>query len=253
MKTVKAIERRVTSFLMTVCMMMVIYSATFFATPKKPETLFLQNAKTPPCAENINDLPISLVYTTLADGSIFRGTAFMVGMTEWVTAAHVVDGDVIDVSIVLDDTILLGNITYIGDSDNDIAVIQTSATHDYTPLVVGGESELPHFAEVWNIGYPAWAGRTQVVTSGSVIGTGTTTLFTSAMVMGGMSGGPTLYCNGDQLQVDGVIKSYRKELTSENVSIINGIHTIEKSYVNTGEGFSTLLSSILHPPFILQH
>ena len=195
----------------------------------------------PPCVANIEDLPISLLTVARADGTLFRGTAFMVDPNIWVTAAHVVDGDIADLNIVLRSGTISGELGYVGDADNDIALIITEDINDYTPLTIS-DNDPPFFEMVWNIGYPGWAGVQQVVTSGHLIDLfDDKVVATSAMVMGGMSGGPTVHCIGDELRVNGVIKAYKKQLTSEQVVIIDGVHTVEKSYINTGEGYSTSL------------
>ena len=242
MKLITRYEKLVGSFVITISMLMVMYSLSFFATPKKSYSpLFLQNAKVPPCVANIEDLPISLITATHTDNKVFRGTAFMVDPNIWITAAHVVEGDIADLSIMLRSGPISGVIEYIGDINNDIAIIITEPVDEYIPLVIS-EDDPAFFERMWNIGYPGWAGTQQVVTSGHLIDLyDDKVVATSAMVMGGMSGGPTVHCNGDELQVDGVIKSYKKQLTSEQVVIVDGVQTVEKSYINTGEGYSTSL------------
>ena len=222
-----------------------MFSASFFATQKNTyQPMFLQNAEMPPCVTDINSLPISMLTSTSYDGAEYRGSAFMVDPNIWVTAAHVVDGNVNEVSLYLHGNTIKGTIEFINDNGADIAVIIADTIDGYEPLIIS-EHDPMFYEEMWNIGYPGWAGQEQVVTSGHLIDLIDDSLVaTTALVMGGMSGGPTVHCNGDQLQVDGVIRSYRKQLTSEEVVIIDGIHTIEKSYINTGEGYSTSLHRV---------
>lgn len=233
-------ERLVTGFVITVSMYLVMFSMSFFVTEKTVvNPLFLHGAANPPCVDDVNKLPISVVVATLSNGDIYRGTAFMIESNKWMTAAHVVEGELDNISISLGDSLLNGKIAFIGTKDEDIAIIETESVTNYTPMHVANHDP-DYFEHVWNIGYPRWAGTRQVVTGGHVIGDiGDNMVLTSALVMGGMSGGPTVHCEGDSLHVNGVIKSYRTELTSRNTVIIDGVHTIENSYINSGEGYST--------------
>ena len=206
--------------------------------------VFINGASNPPCVADIRDLPIFEIRARMERGESFRGSTFLIDHNHWATAAHVVDGDIRSLSIYTPDGVIQGKLVYY-DEVADVAVIKTPEIVNYDPIVVKMK-ESNYLDSVWNVGYPGWANDRQVVSSGKVIGYSEGMIYTNAMVMTGMSGGPTLSCDGDNLEATGVISMFSQELLSVR-EIENGddaITEIEKTYINSGESFSAILHNV---------
>lgn len=204
--------------------------------------IYLDGARIPPCISDMADLPIHLVIAHATDATATRGTAFLINSNHWVTAAHVVDATLRYITIYAD-VKLSAKVIFIDDAA-DIAILETEAV-DYTPIAI---KNIPHnvMDVVWNVGYPGWAHRTQVVSTGSVITDGDTNgmISTDARVMTGMSGGPTLSCIGGNIEASSVISLFTQELVSiETINTINGV-LVRRTYINSGESFSSVLDRI---------
>jgi len=206
--------------------------------------VFLNGAIKPPCVNDLNNLPIFELRARMSVGESFRGTTFLIDDTHWITAAHVVKGKIESLSIYTGNGVVNGKLVYY-DEVADVAVIKTPLVSDYDPIDVK-KDEAFFLDDVWNVGYPGWAADKKVISSGKVIGYSEGMIFTNASVMTGMSGGPTLSCNGDSLEANGVISLFSKELLSVRKvkNADDGRMEIEKTYINTGESFSAILNRV---------
>ena len=225
------------------CLFVTIYSISYFHYPETTsnESIFLDSATTPHCVDDITTLPIHLM-TVKKNGRGYRGTTFLISDDMWMSAAHVTDGSDGSVKIYTGDKILNGKVVYSGGDVSDVAIIKTEK-QDTEPLVINYNNP-PLLDNIWNVGFPGWAGERQVITSGHIMQELVGEIYTDAMVSGGMSGGPTLSCSGDQVRVVGVIKSYANRHIGDDIVIIDGITRTKKRLVNDGTGYSTLIATI---------
>ena len=200
----------------------------------------------PTCGPEVASLPIFLVYVDPSDGSgKKRGTTFLVDDEYWITAAHVVsDGlaDKIEISTELG--LIPADIVSIN-IDADIAILQSAPMLEYNPIQVD-DIEYDYFDPIWNVGFAGWADKKQVISSGYVEGFGEGVVYTSSMIEGGMSGGPTLSCIDGELKTGSIISKYSNSYHSERLVIVDGDEYIRETYVNSGNSLSALLSEIDH-------
>lgn len=204
----------------------------------------------PTCYEEITKLPIFMLVVgniitenqqkTFA--SYGRGTVWLVNKNYWVTAAHVV-ADKNDkqpqAMVLLKDRNLLADIIFT-DNKNDIAILYA----DSNKLVPIDLISAPIKAEVepiWNVGYPAIAAQNITSFQGAVFSISIEgQLMSNAYAMPGMSGGPQLRCNGQQLEAIGVISAFSVADRQTYVSVSpNGTKVIKHIITNDGGSAAT--------------
>lgn len=200
----------------------------------------------PTCGPDVASLPIFLVYVDPSDGSgTQRGTTFLVDDEYWITAAHVVSDGLADkIEISTEFGLIPADIVSIN-IDADIAILQSAPMLEYNPIQVD-DIEYDYFDPIWNVGFAGWADKKQVISSGYVEGFGEGVVYTSSMIEGGMSGGPTLSCIDGELKTGSIISKYSNSYHSERLVIVDGDEYIRETYVNSGNSLSALLSEIDH-------
>lgn len=199
----------------------------------------------PTCYPSYTALPIyrmDVVQLSPTGMSRARGTVFLGSRNFWITAAHVMyDGKAKTGQIYVGDKAYIeANLIYI-DIKNDVAVLYADSG-PITPLNLQ-TSVLTEHEPMWNLGYPGLSGYNNMVSfRGSLLSVPNqfeTQLVTSALVLPGMSGGPTVRCSATGLEVVGVVSSYPVEHIRREQQLENGTTQIVVHSVNSGGGFSS--------------
>jgi len=168
-----------------------------------PSNFFLQ----PTCHDDVTMLPIFQLSIKAGDQEIQYGTTFLVDKDMWATAFHVVSNST---RVELKYYIVLPN-----GSEIEAEILQTDPISDIAILYAPSGNMKPmaqlstiteRYEPVWNIGLPRVTARAMISFEGIILSVvDDIFLQSSALAFGGMSGGPQVRCNGDKLEVVGVI------------------------------------------------
>jgi len=219
---------------------------------KQGSTKLLLDSTYPQCVESVPNLPIFVITVKLKNGATLQGTAFKITDELWATAAHVMGADIdtIDnIGIRTPKGRIAGTLELM-DGANDLALIKTVNAYNYEPIPVKNTPIL-YNGSVWSMGFPMWSRTELVVSEGKIIGDTPIFIVTDAMVMQGMSGGPTLFCDDGVLYATAVISLFEIDVEYELV-MIDGLMYIQRFRVNTGTGFSSVLSHLDNDIYKLQ-
>ena len=202
------------------------------------------NQYTPPeCYPTVETLPIYFVRSTLKyldkDGveklNTIRGSTFLVDKNYWVTNSHVLNygEDLETVEITIADTTLTAEVI-LNDPAKDVAILYADSG-DRQPIPLRS-TPLKRRETLWAIGYPAIAGYYLMSFEGSTMGVDRGgQLVTSVVVFPGMSGGPTVRCNGDKLEAVSVSTALvSTPLTSSKRVLQDGTVVFHTESVNSG-------------------
>lgn len=200
----------------------------------------------PSCVADFNELPIVMI-KTLNEKGVITGlsTAFLVARNKWATAAHSIwDADVAKVELFVDGEIVPSEITG-WNKHRDIAIVTAESPEDWIPMKMA-QGLLYQHTPMWNIGFPEY-NRPHLHSYGGMVLrlTEQRKIRSNALAIPGMSGGPAVYCDGDQLRVYGVIISYPWEVVTETIKTDENGHTWHaKTIVNSGTSNATPITGI---------
>lgn len=156
--------------------------------------------RTPHCSPHVQRLPI---YQMTTDRS--ASTAVLVGPNTYATSSHgISDGKAKDITIYLPGGVEVNAIIAWFDKDKDIATL-SAKSYNIRPIDSMSFNIGPH-EQVWNIGYPSMAnGELMSYTGFYVRYKKGGTMVVSALGLHGMSGGATVRCIGERIELIGII------------------------------------------------
>ncbi len=161
--------------------------------------------RTPHCSPIVRNLPIyQMTAYAKAGRSELVSTVVLVGPNTWATSSHGIrNGEVKKITISLPTGEIEAKVTWF-DKDLDIAVLHGNS-YDIRPID-SMSFGIGEFEQVWNIGYPGMSdGLIMSFTGFKVRYNEQGLMVTTALGLNGMSGGATVRCVDDHLELVGII------------------------------------------------
>lgn len=204
-------------------------------------TIFYDYENFPTCVDDVDALPIYLVFSTDSAGVTTRGSGFLIHDNLWAVASHVVSANQVTTMLRINGNNHLATIVY-NDANHDITLVRTTGIM-LEPMLFS--TDIPSLDEpVWNMGFPSWAGLSPVISNGVVINNSAPDEFYSdAIVMVGMSGGATFACYDNIPTAIGTITGFTEIITNVTHMIVDGVKVETITSVNSGR---SLTSSFEH-------
>ena len=187
----------------------------------------------PTCHDDVSTLPIFELRVKFKGEDLKHGTTFLIQKDMWATANHVVnniDNEVLKHYIIMPDGSTIEAKILKTDPINDIAILY-APSGNMVPMNLLSAT-LTKYEPVWNIGIPGVTNKRMISFEGIILGTiNNIYLSSSAIAFSGMSGGPQVRCNGNQLEVASVIVITQMGLFSSTRSNLpDGTIVIQNQY-----------------------
>ena len=192
--------------------------------------------RTPSCFTDISQLPIYNLTVKLRKTSELEinSSVVLIGKDLWRTTAHSV-GYRMDpyITIIAPHKTIVAKVMLL-DITKDVAYLSGDST-GLTPIPALS-TPLGLSESVWNIGYPGLFDQRLTSTEGMFARVDKDRrIIVSAIAWGGMSGGASLRCNGDTLEIFGTITHTKRMILSERLRTNKqGKAHIHTTYMNSG-------------------
>lgn len=215
-----------------------------FVAPATADVVTIQTY--PVCEPNLSSLPIFPIemVTSSVDGDgklqfhVGIGTAFLVEPNIWVTAAHVIDDAYVTISIHEAENIYTDAEVLWIDRDVDIAILRGDSSNHQALSIT---NSVGVGDRIYSVGFPKYSSNTIVSFIGEIVGTTDNGFAQTSLMIGGMSGGPTLSCNLGTISVVGVNTAYFTKSTTRSITVNNNEHTLT---VKSNRGGGVFTSNI---------
>ena len=192
--------------------------------------------RTPTCFSDVSKLPIYNLTAKLRKTSELEinSSVVLIGDNLWRTTAHSV-GYNMDayVMIIAPHKTIIAKI-WLLDIGRDVAYLNADST-GLTPIPAAS-TDLKQNETVWNVGYPGLFDMRLLSTEGMFARFKKDgRIVVSSIAWGGMSGGASLRCNGDTLEMFGTITHTKRLILTDKVwTDNNGVLHREVTYMNSG-------------------
>jgi len=185
----------------------------------------------PTCHDDVTTLPIFELSTRYNDEHLKQGTIFLIDDDMWVTAWHAIyhDGKTLTHHIILPDG-----------SEIEAGVLQIDETADIAILYAPSENMKPmnlssdlleQFEPVWNVGMASISNKIMVSFEGIIMRVVDDIFYLStAVAFPGMSGGPQVRCNGDNLEVVAVVIKTTMDIFKQTEEVLDNGTIIKTDY-----------------------
>lgn len=193
--------------------------------------------RAPTCELDIHKLPIFNLSAKRTkqthDKFTSNSSVVLIGKNLWRTTAHSIGYNKnAYIKIIAPHVTLVAKVILI-DIEGDVAYLRADSGNlkPIPPL----SKELAVNELVWNIGFPGLFDRRLMTLEGMFARVERQKIIVSAIGYGGMSGGATVRCNGERLEMVGTITAIKRTILSSKVwTDDKGVLHSEKIYVNSG-------------------
>lgn len=192
--------------------------------------------RTPTCFSDVKQLPIYNLTAKLnknAQAEIYSSVV-LIGKDLWRTTAHSVGYNMnAYVMIIAPHKTIVAKVLLM-DTQKDVAYLNADST-GLTPIPALS-TKLKQHESVWNVGYPGLFDQRLTSTEGMFARVDKDgKIIVSSIAWGGMSGGATLRCNKDKLEMVGTITHTQPIILSETLKTNpKGVAHVQTIYMNSG-------------------